>query len=157
MTFKRFSLALVAFAAIGAAAALGQSTISGLNYQNNQGWHVGGTLEVLPSGTFRLGTGTKTAAATAGAATLNNLSGVVTSEPLTTAAGATYTVTIADSTVLPTDIVTASTALGTATSGLPEVATVTPGAGTLVIVVRNATGAPALNGTITIAFADIKA
>lgn len=149
-----FALAALTLAALGV---LGAAAQSALNYQDNTGWHVRGVFEVLPQGTFRLGTGNKTATAAAGAATLNNLSGVVTSEPLTTAAGATYTLMLADSSVAPTDIVVASTSLGTATTGLPHVETVTPGNGTLTVIVRNATGAAALNGTVTIAFADIKA
>ena len=58
---------------------------------------LGGT--VPPNATvsqFHLDTGTKTATATAGAATLNKMSGTVTSESLTTAAGATYTLTVTD-------------------------------------------------------------
>lgn len=93
--------------------------------------------------------GTKTATATAGAATLNKSAGVVTSE-------ANYTLTITDSAIAAADQVFASVSFGSATAGTPEISTVTPAAGSVVIVVHNATGAAALNGTIKVAFATIK-
>ena len=101
---------------------------------------------------LKVDTGTKTATAVAGAATLNKNAGVVTSEALTTAAGATYTLTVTDSAVAAADQVTASVQLGTATTGMPAVATVTPAAGSLVIIVQNIHASAALNGTIKIAF-----
>jgi len=96
--------------------------------------------------------GTKTATATAGAATLNKNAGVVTSEALVTAAGATYTLTIANSAVTAADQVMASVAYGTSTTGSPAIMRVTPAAGSLVIVVQNIHASAALNGTIKIAF-----
>lgn len=110
-------------------------------------------------GTFasaKVDTGTKTAAASAGAATLNKSAGVITSEALTTAAGATYTLTLTDSTIAAADQVMASVALGTATTGMPVVATVTPAAGSVVIVAQNIHASAALNGTIKIAFVVFK-
>lgn len=101
-------------------------------------------------------TGTKTATATAGAATLNKNSGVITTEALVTAAGATYTLTITDSSIATTDLPLASVWLGTATTGTPTIATVKPNAGSLVIVVQNISAAAALNGTLKIAFAVLK-
>jgi hypothetical protein len=100
--------------------------------------------------------GTKAATAVSGAATLAKGSGVVTSEALTTAAAATYTLTITDAAVSATDLAFASVKLGTATTGLPEIATVTPGAGSLVVVVRNAHASAALNGTIAVSFFVLK-
>lgn len=105
---------------------------------------------------IQLDTGTKTAAATAGAATLNKAAGVITSEALTTAAGATYTLTLTDSAIAAADQVFASVAMGTSTTGLPAITTVTPAAGSVVIVVRNAHASAALNGTIKIAFHGLK-
>lgn len=104
------------------------------------------------TGSQKVDTGTKTAAATAGAATLNKNSGVITSEALTTAAGASYTLTLTNSVIAATDQVFASVQYGTATTGSPAVVTVTPGAGSVVIVVQNISAATALNGTIKIAF-----
>lgn len=104
-----------------------------------------------------LDTGTKTATATAGAATLNKMSGVITSESLSTAAGSTYTLTLTNSDIAATDMVFASVAMGTATTGMPAVTTVKPGGGSVVIVVQNIASAAALNGTIKITFAVLKA
>lgn len=105
---------------------------------------------------LRLGGGTKTATAVAGAVTLNKSSGVITSEALTTAAAATYTLTITNNLVAAGDIPFASVSFGTNTTGLPEVSSVTAGAGTLVVVVRNAHASAALNGTIKVSFANLK-
>jgi hypothetical protein len=100
--------------------------------------------------------GTKTAAATAGAATLAKGSGVITSEALTTAAGATYTLTLTNTAIAATDIVFASVANGTATTGTPVVTTVKPAAGSVVIIVQNIHASAAVNGTLKIAFAVLK-
>lgn len=100
--------------------------------------------------------GTKTATATAGAATLNKGSGIITSEALTTAAAGTYTLTITNSAIAATDQVFASVQNGTSTTGLPEVTTVAPGSGTITVVIRNAHASAALNGTIQVTFLDLK-
>jgi hypothetical protein len=113
-------------------------------------------IEILAGGTFRVDTGTKTAAATSGAATLNKLAGVITSEALTTAAAATYTLTLTDSRIAAADQVFVSVGNGTNSAGTPAVATVTPAPGSVVIVIRNAHASAALNGTLTIAFAVLK-
>ena len=99
-------------------------------------------------------TGSGTATATAGAATLNNRFGVVTSEALTTAQNAKYTLTITNSAVKATDLAFASVANGTNSQGTPMGEKVTCGAGSLVVVVKNAhDAAQAFNGTIKVAFA----
>ena len=100
-----------------------------------------------------------TATATAGAATLNNAgSGIVTSESLTTAPGSDYTLTLTNNMVTATDLVLANVQYGTATTGAPLVSRVTPGSGSVVIIVRNGTIGTdaALNGTIKIGFVVIK-
>lgn len=102
--------------------------------------------------TLTVDSGTKTATATAGAATLNKGSGIVTSEALSTAAGATYTLTITNGTIVASDLVFASVQLGTATTGMPTVTTATAGNGTITIVVQNIHASAALNGTIKISF-----
>lgn len=107
---------------------------------------------LLTAGGLTVGTGTKTAAATAGAATLSKPSGVITSEALTTAAAATYTLTLTNTEIAATSQVLVSVGNGTNSAGLPVLATVTPGAGSAVIVVRNAHAAAAFNGTIKITF-----
>lgn len=98
-------------------------------------------------------TGTASATGTTTAtATLNAGRGVITSAALTTAAGGTYVLTLTNSAVAATSIVLASVGDGTATAGMPVVATVTPGAGSVVITVQNIHASAALNGTIKISY-----
>ncbi|WP_053081486.1 hypothetical protein [Methylobacterium aquaticum] len=108
-----------------------------------------------PSG-IALDDGVKTAAATAGAATLNKLSGKITTEALTTAAGATYTLTVTNSTVAAADIVLASFTNGTNSAGSPHIQRIAPGAGSIVFTLRNSDAAAALNGTLVVSFVVIK-
>lgn len=99
-----------------------------------------------------------TATAVAGAATLNANAGMVTSEALTTAQNALYTLTLTNSFVAASDIVFTTLQNGTNTQGTPVIVRVTPGSGSLVIVVKNMhDAAQALNGTIKIGFAILKA
>lgn len=100
----------------------------------------------------------RTAAATAGAVTLNAQTGKVTSEALTTAQNAIYTLTITNNQIAAADIVLATVANGTNTQGTPVITRVQPGAGSLVILVSNLhASAQALNGTIVVSFQVIKA
>jgi hypothetical protein len=107
-------------------------------------------------GSLQLDNGTRTATATAGAATLAKTSGVITTEALTTAAGATYTLTLTNSKIAAADQVYVSVANGTNTAGMPVVCTVTPAANSVVIVLQNIHSADALNGTLKISFALLK-
>lgn len=95
---------------------------------------------------------TGTATAAAGAATLSKQSGIITSEALTTAAAAAYTLTLTNTKIADTDKVFASVQNGTNTQGIPVVGTVTPSAGSVVIKVHNLHASEALNGTIKISF-----
>jgi hypothetical protein len=106
--------------------------------------------------TLRLDKGTKTATASGGAATLHKLAGKITSEALTTAAAASYTLTVTNNKVAAADQVFASVAYGTSTTGVPVVTRVTPGAGSFVVVVRNIDAAAAFNGTIVVTFFVLK-
>ncbi len=108
------------------------------------------------TGQIAVDTGTKTAAATGGAATLNKSSGVVTSEALTTAAGASYTLTLANTKVAAADLPFASVKNGTNTQGTPTITTVNPNANQLVIGVKNVHASEAFNGTIEISFVNFK-
>jgi hypothetical protein len=101
--------------------------------------------------TYTQGGAIVTASATAGAATANGERVVVTSEALTTAAAAVYTLTLTDSSIAATSLMTCSTGNGTNTTVGPTLAGVTPGAGSAVISVRNTHASAALNGTITVA------
>ena len=94
-----------------------------------------------------------TAAATTGAATLNTAGGKVTTESLTTAQNAIYTLTITNSAIATADRVYASVDNGTNTQGTPMIGRVTPGAGSLVITVINKHAtAEAFNGTLVVSF-----
>lgn len=104
-----------------------------------------------------LGKGTKTASATAGAATLNQPSGVITTESLTTTQSSDYTLTITNNKVAATDIVQVTIGGGTNSAGSPVLRTVTVTDSTIVVVVRNMhTSAVAFNGTLKVMFNIIK-
>jgi len=100
---------------------------------------------------------TKTGTAAAGAVTYAGPTGAITTEALTTAQDASYTLTITNSYSLATDIVLVSVANGTNTQGTTVVTKVTPANGSIVIVVTNKHAtAQALNGTLVISFATIR-
>lgn len=94
------------------------------------------------------GTGTSTA----GAATVNQQSGVITTEALVTAAATTYSFTLTNSLINASSVVLVTVGKGTATTGEPAVHFVTPAAGSAVIAIRNDAAAAALNGTIKIGY-----
>jgi hypothetical protein len=93
-----------------------------------------------------------TATSTVHAATLNTVAGLITTEALTTAAGATYTFTLTNSLLVAgaaaPEIVVKS---GTNTAGIFQVTSITNATGSTVIVLTNI-GTAAFNGTILIAF-----
>ena len=96
------------------------------------------------------------ATAVAGAATLNQSAGVITSESLVTAFGADYVLTLTNSQIAAADLVFVSVNNGTnSTEGL-AVNRVTPAAGSVAIRIRNTNVATALNGTIKISFFTVK-
>lgn len=105
-------------------------------------------------GDFEADTGTGDGSSTV-AVTDHHVSGIITTENLTTASGSTVTVTLTNRHVNFDSVVLASCALGTATQGLPQIVSITPAAagGSVVIIVKNIDGTNAFNnGTITIAF-----
>lgn len=93
-----------------------------------------------------------TATAVSGAATLHKVSGVITSESLSTAAGAFYTLTVTDRHFEVDSVVPASVANGTNTTLYPQIVTVTPAAGSCVFIVKNIHASSSLNGTIVVAY-----
>lgn len=105
--------------------------------------------------------GTKTATASGtggtGTATLNKTQGKVTTGALTTAAAATHVLTLTNSKIAAADTVLVTVGKGTATTGIPTVADVTPGAGSVVITIQNIAAAAAINGTLVIGFLVMKA
>ena len=68
---------------------------------------------------------TGTATSTAGAATINAQTGLITTEALTTAAGATYTMTLTNAYISVNSLVFVTLGKGTATTGEPVVQFVT--------------------------------
>jgi hypothetical protein len=94
----------------------------------------------------------QTGTATAGAVTLNSLRGKITSESLTTAAGATYTLTITNSFVVAGDLVLPNLANGTNSAGTPGILRCTATANTITIVIYNHHAANAFNGTLVIGY-----
>lgn len=92
------------------------------------------------------------ATSTVHAATLNTVDGLITTEALTTAAGATYTFTLTNS-LLTTSVPAPQVQMhsGTNTAGGIAVTSVTNGSGNCVIVFTN-TGSAAWNGTMLIGF-----
>lgn len=105
---------------------------------------------------LRLDTGTKTATAVAGAATLNKNAGVITTESLTTAAGSNYVLTLTNSQIAAADQVFASVQAGTDTGSGHVIGAVVPGAGQVIIVLKNLSAATAFNGTFKISFLVLK-
>lgn len=105
-----------------------------------------GELSIGPKG------GVKTGTSAAGAITYAGPSGVITTEALTTAALATYTLTITNSYILASDIVDVMIQGGTSSAGTPLVLSAVPAAGSVVIKIYNAHATNALNGTLVIAF-----
>ncbi len=113
-------------------------------------------------GNLRLQCGTATA--TAGAATLNNKCGTITSEALTTGIGSPYTLTLTNSSIIATDIVLVTVGNGTNTGGSAVVQKVVPAAGSVVATIVNpltgtgaASSASIYNGTLLINFLVVKA
>ena len=98
-----------------------------------------------------------TGTAVAGAVTMTGRFGKVTTEALTTAAAALYTLTITNTAIAATDMVMASCANGTNSQGGPNVLSVTPAAGSLVIVIQNIHASLALNGTLKISYCSFAA
>ena len=122
-----------------------------LRYGNTSKATIGSTGLTIPSGSGLIISDTGTATATAGAATLNTQTGIITSEALTTASGSAYALTITNSKVTTSSIVTASVQNGTNSVDNYYVQRITPGSGSVTIVIYNASGG-ALNGTIKVSF-----
>lgn len=97
-------------------------------------------------------TDVSSASATAGAATCNAYAGTITSEALTTAAGADYVLTLTNDKITASSTVLAAVEHGTNTTEGLLVGRITPAAGSVVIRVRNAHASSALNGTIKVKF-----
>jgi hypothetical protein len=97
-------------------------------------------------------TAANTATSASAAATLNALSGTITTESLTTAAVTTATLTVTDAYCTASSTVLVQIAGGSYTTGEPVVIKVVPSAGSFVISFRNVHATNALNGTLIFKF-----
>lgn len=97
------------------------------------------------------GTGTTSS----NAVTINAACGVITSESLTTAAGASQAITVTNSYCATTDMIFVLMNGGTSTTGTLEIKAV-PGAGSFVITLTNRHASAAFNGTFILAFLIVK-
>lgn len=132
-------------AVTGAVSTTGAATVGGALAVTGATTLTGGVVMPRASGT-----------ATTGAVTVTGKSGKITTEALTTAAGAAYTLTMTNTDIAAADIVLASVAFDTCTTGVPMVSRVTPAAGSCVIVVTNEATAAAFNGTLVISYVVIE-
>lgn len=111
-------------------------------------------LVFAAGGTLNADSGTVTLSSNAG--TLSKMAGVITTESLTTAAGAGQDLTITNTVVAATDIILVTRNGGTSTGGTP-VFNAVPGAGSFVITVDNKHASAAFNGTFILGFLVVKA
>jgi outer membrane lipoprotein SlyB len=96
-----------------------------------------------------VGTGTGSSAAV----TVNEVAGIITSEALTTAQNAFYTLVLTNNKIDANSLVFATVEDGTNTQGTPMIGQVKPGAGTCTIeVINKHATSEALNGTLKIRF-----
>lgn len=100
-----------------------------------------------------VGTGTSSSAAV----TVHDLIGRITTEALSTGEGAVATLTVTNDKVAAGDLVFVTVGLGTATEGLPVVASVKPADGSFVVLILNADAADDFNGTLIVSFMVVKA
>jgi len=126
------------------------STFTGLATFNG-----GTTSSSVTALAFHLDTGTKTATGSALSATLNKMSGTITTESLSTAGGTKIVYTINNSNVTASDIVIANVGNGSNAVGQPFISAVTPGSSVITVWIGNA-GAAALSGTLLITFMVLK-
>jgi hypothetical protein len=93
-----------------------------------------------------------TATSSAGAVTLSKTRGIITTEALTTAGLAAYTLTVTNTLVTTSSIISVEAENGTNTQGTVIKGTVTPGSGSFVVLVQNVHATQALNGTLKLRF-----
>lgn len=111
-------------------------------------------LKAMAGRASEIGTGTSSS----GAVTVNDWLGIVTTESLTTAQNAKFTLTITNNKVAAGDFVSVTIANGTNTQGTPVLQTSTVTASTITIVIANKhDSAQALNGTLVVYFEVVKA
>lgn len=134
--FKRF---LAASAALLLSGGIAFAVITGINSASQD--------QQVAMGQLQLGQGT----ATGNSVTVNNGAGVVTTAALSTAAGATQAITIANNRVAVGDQVQC-TVDANASAGTPICANVTVTAGQIVALIQNIHAANALNAAVKVYF-----
>lgn len=140
---------------IAATTFTGATDVGDVNIESGETLTVedGGTLRLDGGSALEVETGAVTLSSNAG--TLSQLAGKITTEALTTAAGAAETLTITNTLVAATDIIILTRNGGTSDEGTPEV-TVTPGSGSFVITLENRHASAAFDGTFIFGFLVIK-
>jgi hypothetical protein len=108
-----------------------------------------GGLVFPAGGTINADSGTVTLSTNAG--TVSKMAGVITTEALTTAAGASQALTITNTLCATTSILLVTRAGGTSTGGTPIMKAV-PGSGSFVITLDNKHAAAAFDGTFILSF-----
>lgn len=105
-------------------------------------------------GTTDAANGAAITALTARVAALENntVAGETTSGSLTTAAGATASLTITNAAIVATSKLSVSIKNGTNSAGTPELVSVTPGTGSATVVVKNDHATDAFNGTLKLEY-----
>ena len=137
----------------GELAGLGVNVTTGGNIPENSEFEVSSKLRFTGTSALEVETGAVTLSSNAG--TLSQVAGKVTSEALTTAAGAAQSLTITNTLVAATDIIFVTRNGGTSDEGTPEF-TVTPGAGSFVILLENRHASAAFDGTFIFSFMIVK-
>lgn len=92
-----------------------------------------------------------TATAASGKATAHGEGALITTESLSQAAGATYTLTVGNNQIQPNSVVLAVLSNGSNTQGDPTLNTVAVSLGKAVITITNRHASQALNGTLQVA------
>lgn len=110
------------------------------------------TVRALSQVFDRLAPAILSATAAAGAVTQNSLSGKITTEALTTAGLAAYTLTLTNNMIAAGDIIFVKIAQGTSTTGTPMLGRAVEAAGSAVIVINNVHATVALNGTLVVSY-----
>ena len=107
-------------------------------------------LAAKGTGLIKLGqSGTGTTSS--GAVTVSTQVGVITTEALTTAAGAAYTITWTNTKISTASVILCTLGAGTNSQGTPVVF-VTPGSGSATVVIANQHASAAFNGTLKLHF-----
>lgn len=113
------------------------------------------TAGSVNGGTTETGTATATGSGTSGTATINKLSGIVTTNSMSVSSGGTYVLTLTNSKIAATDHVFASLQQNSLTGSVPVIPYVNPASGSADIIIYNV-GSGTLSGAGKIHFYIVK-